>query len=106
MTARYIKDHLFVENVGINNLIKKYPTPFYVYSTQTISETYKQLKKSLNKNIFYSVKANSNQSIISLLSKLGAGIDVVSGEELQRALAAKVDPKISGPLPFYMPPAQ
>ena len=55
-------------------------------------EEYTKLKKTLNQNIFYSIKANSNQSIIKLLSKLGSGFDIVSEEELQRVLNAKVNP--------------
>ena len=38
------------------------------------------------------MKANSNQSVLRTLAKLGAGADVVSGGELKRALAAGVPP--------------
>ena len=73
-------------------LVLSLTIPFYTYSTKAIEENYAKLNTGLNKNIFYSVKANSNQAIISLFSKLGAGVDVVSGEELQRSLLANVPP--------------
>ncbi|PPR44994.1 MAG: Diaminopimelate decarboxylase [Alphaproteobacteria bacterium MarineAlpha5_Bin11] len=93
MNSHYIKNNLAIENVLIKDLVKKFKTPLYVYSLSTIKKNYVTLKKKLGHNIYYSVKANSNQSIIKILSKLGSGIDVVSGEELMRALAAKVAPK-------------
>jgi len=92
MSTNYLKNRLIIENVFVEKLVNKYQTPFYVYSTDAIIKNYKLLKKKLSKNIFYSVKANSNQSIIKLLSKLGSGFDIVSEEELQRVLNAKVNP--------------
>ena len=50
------------------------------------------LQNSLNAEIFYAVKANSNQAIIKLMHSLGAGADVVSIGELKRALNAGVEP--------------
>ena len=94
MLIDYENNYLKIENVSITELSKKYSTPFYVYSTKIINQNYNQLISNLNKNIYYSVKANSNQAIISLLSKLGAGADVVSGEELQRSLSANVKPSM------------
>ena len=87
-----MKNKLQIEKINIDKLIKKYQTPLYVYSYNKLKNNYKKLTNILKKNIYYSVKANSNQAIISLFSKLGSGIDVVSGEELQRALKAKVNP--------------
>ena len=87
-----MKNKLQIEKINIDKLIKKYQTPLYVYSYNKLKNNYKKLTNILKKNIYYSVKANSNQAIISLFSKLGSGMDVVSGEELQRALKAKVNP--------------
>ncbi len=42
--------------------------------------------------VCYAMKANSNQSVLRTLAKLGAGADVVSGGELKRALAAGIPP--------------
>ena len=52
--------------------------------------TYENLKFNLDSEIFYAVKANSNQAIMKLIQKLGAGADVVSVGELERALKAGV----------------
>ena len=49
----------------IETLVKNNLTPFYVYSSDSIKENFNLLKKNLGKNIYYSVKANSNQTIIS-----------------------------------------
>jgi len=94
MTTHYENNYLKIENVSIIELAKKYNTPLYVYSAKNIMQNYNELKSNLNKDIYYSVKANSNQAIISLLSKLGAGADVVSGEELQRSFSANVKPNM------------
>ncbi len=87
-----MKNKLQIEKINIDKLIKRYQTPLYIYSYNKLKNNYIKLTNILKKNIYYSVKANSNQAIISLFSKLGSGIDVVSGEELQRALKAKVNP--------------
>ena len=83
----------FIEGVNINDLAKKIETPFYVYSQKSIIEKYNNLKKTIDAEIFYAIKANSNQAIITLIRSLGAGADVVSVGELKRALNAKVEPK-------------
>jgi len=66
-------------------------TPCYVYSAATIKAQYNALANALagvDVRLHYSVKANSNLAILSLLRSLGAGVDIVSGGELQRALHA------------------
>ena len=84
----YLEEQNLVE---ITNLIE---TPFYVYSQKNIIDTFLKLKKELNKDIYFSIKANSNQAIIALLNSLGAGTDVVSQEEMQRAILAGVSPEM------------
>ncbi len=83
----------FVEDVSIEDIAKTQPTPFYVYSQSKISKTFEELKSTLKSEIFYAVKANSNQAIIKLIANLGAGADVVSAGELERAIIAGVNPK-------------
>ena len=83
----------FIEDKNLIELAEKIPTPFYVYSQKNITETFVNLKSILKKDIYYSIKANSNQAIITHLNSIGAGADVVSKEELQRALHAKVNPQ-------------
>ena len=93
MTVYYKNNDLMIEDINLNKIAGKFPTPFYLYSSNSIIDTFNTLKKAINTNIYYSIKANSNQSIINLLYNLGAGMDVVSGGELQRALKLKVNPK-------------
>jgi len=64
----YFKDNKpFIEDQNLLELTSKVSTPFYIYSQKSIEENYNKLKRSLKREIFYSVKANSNQSIIKLL---------------------------------------
>lgn len=66
----------------------KYGTPLYVYSAGTVQDHFHKIKKAfsvINPLICYSVKANSNISILNLLVREGAGLDIVSGGELFRA---------------------
>src|SRR3984893_17818151 len=70
---------LHAEAVDLIELAKAVGTPFYCYSTATL--------------VCYAMKANSNQSVLRTLAKLGAGADVVSGGELKRALAAGIPPR-------------
>jgi diaminopimelate decarboxylase len=81
--------------VPIDLLADRYGTPLYVYSRERIIENYQRLDqafKPLGAHIHYSVKANSNGSILRLLKDLGAGFDVVSGGELFRVLKIGADP--------------
>jgi diaminopimelate decarboxylase len=82
---------LHCEGVPLSNLAAKFGTPLYVYSARTIHERYDQFDHAfadLSHTVCYSVKANSNLSLLRLLAKKGAGFDIVSGGELQRVLAA------------------
>ncbi len=89
----YQNNKLFIEGVSIEEITRSHVTPFYVYSQNKIEDTFKKLKSTLNAEIFYAVKANSNQAIIKLMATLGAGADVVSMGELERAIVAGVNPK-------------
>jgi len=89
----YQQGELQIEHQKITSLAKRYPTPFYCYSANTIRDKYnafEQAFSNINALICYAVKANSNQAILTLLAKLGAGADVVSEGELRRALAAGI----------------
>ncbi|HWJ23085.1 MAG TPA: hypothetical protein VNS52_12095, partial [Gemmatimonadaceae bacterium] len=66
-------------------------TPVYVYSATAIREQFRRLDDAfagVPHRVHFSVKANSSLAILSLLRKLGAGVDIVSGGELHRALVA------------------
>jgi diaminopimelate decarboxylase len=79
------------EGISLTQLADRFGTPLYVYSAKTIRErvaAFNVAFRSIEHTICYSVKANSNLSILRLLAKLGCGFDVVSGGELQRVLRA------------------
>ena len=79
------------EQIPLTRLAKKYGTPLYIYSAATIHERYAAFDRAFAEiphTICYSVKANSNLSILRLLAKKGCGFDVVSGGELERVLIA------------------
>ena len=85
-------DELFGEQTSLHTLAERFGTPLYVYSAGIIRERVSDFQNAFRGtdfNICYSVKANSNLSILRLLAKLGCGFDVVSGGELQRVLRAK-----------------
>ncbi|MFH1247897.1 MAG: diaminopimelate decarboxylase [Candidatus Omnitrophota bacterium] len=85
---KYRNNILYCESVSVNSLAEKFGTPLYVCSYKTLTEHYLKLKdalKELNPLICYSVKANSNLSILKALVDKGAGLDIVSGGELFRA---------------------
>jgi diaminopimelate decarboxylase len=84
---------LHAEDVAIADIAAKVGTPFYCYSTATLTRHFKVFSESLaglDTLVCYAMKANSNQAVIKTLAKLGAGADVVSEGELRRALAAGV----------------
>lgn len=95
MTVKYINNVLFFDEVNVLDFAKTNQTPFYLYSQNLITHNfmeYTQNLKTVDQLICYSVKANSNLSILSILSNLGSGFDIVSAGELQRVIAAGGDP--------------
>src|SRR3984893_3233145 len=84
---------LHAEAVNLARLAQTAGTPFYCYSTATLERHYRVFAGAFSdvpSLVCYSVKANSNQAVIATLARLGAGADVVSGGEVQRALAAGI----------------
>jgi len=95
MNLNYKGQSLFVDNVSIKSIAKNNITPFYIYSYKKIRnnfETFSNYFKRVDPLICFSVKSNSNISLISELGKLGSGADVVSEGELLKALKAKIKP--------------
>jgi diaminopimelate decarboxylase len=83
------KAALHCENVSLVALAKKYGTPLYVYSAGQILDRYRLFSNAFGHRdhlICYSVKANSNLSILKLLARQGSGFDIVSGGEFLRIL--------------------
>jgi diaminopimelate decarboxylase len=82
---------LYCEQIPLVTLAARYGTPLYVYSAAMMRERYQAFDRAFRDvahTICYSVKANSNLSILRLLARLGCGFDVVSGGELERVLTA------------------
>ena len=84
---------LHAEAVNLSDLARTVGTPFYCYSTATLERHFRVFTEAFAGEkvlVCYAMKANSNQSVLRTLAKLGAGADVVSGGELKRALAAGI----------------
>jgi diaminopimelate decarboxylase len=84
---------LHAEAVNLSELAARAGTPFYCYSTATLERHFRVFTDAFAGEkvlVCYAMKANSNQSVLRTLAKLGAGADVVSGGELRRALAAGI----------------
>ncbi|MGI8618024.1 MAG: diaminopimelate decarboxylase [Gemmatimonadaceae bacterium] len=82
---------LHCDGVPLDVLAARVGTPSYVYSAQSIREQYTRLSEAFSgtpHRLHYSVKANSSLAILAILRELGAGLDIVSGGELFRALKA------------------
>ena len=85
---------LCCEEVEVERLARRYGTPLYVYSATAIRVRVAAFERAFEKQshtICYSVKANSNLSVLRLLASLGCGFDVVSGGELQRVMRVGKD---------------
>src|SRR5437667_422275 len=97
----YRKFVLHCDEVALPKLVAKYGTPLYVYSASMICDRYATFHRAFRESphtICYSVKANSNLSILRLLARSGSGFDVVSGGELERVL--RVDKKAAARVVF------
>ncbi|MEM0906077.1 MAG: diaminopimelate decarboxylase [Pseudomonadota bacterium] len=86
---------LYAEDVPLSLIAERVGTPCYIYSAATLSRHMRVFTGALTDAgvphlVCYAMKANSNQAVLSLMAGLGAGMDVVSGGELKRALAAGV----------------
>lgn len=84
---------LHAEDVPLPQIAAQVGTPFYVYSTATLTRHYQLFKDALDgmeNLVCFAMKSNSNQAVITHLAQLGAGMDVVSGGEYARAVAAGV----------------
>ncbi len=85
-----------IDGIPVKEIAESFGTPSIVYSYNKIYENFNAIKQSFEsekRKIFYSVKANSNLSILKIFNDLGAGFDIVSLGELKRVLSVNVDPK-------------
>nr|WP_302894070.1 diaminopimelate decarboxylase [Mesorhizobium sp. LMG 17147] len=84
---------MHAEDVAISDIAASVGTPFYCYSTATLTRHFRVFTEAfagLDALVCYAMKANSNQAVLKVLARLGAGADVVSEGELRRALAAGI----------------
>lgn len=89
----YKNGRLHAEDIAVSDIAAKVGTPFYLYSEAALTQQFRRLTDALSPlphQVFFAVKALSNIAILRLLGDLGAGMDVVSAGEYQRARAAGV----------------
>ena len=89
----YINGTLQAEDVAIADIAESVGTPFYCYSSATLSRHYEVFAdafSAMDAMVCYSVKANSNIAVLRTLANLGAGADIVSAGELVRAQKAGI----------------
>jgi diaminopimelate decarboxylase len=89
----YKNGSMHAEEVPVADLAREYGTPLYVYSASTLRRHFKAFDSAFNgleHLTCFSVKANSNISVLRMMAELGGGMDIVSGGELFRALKAGV----------------
>ena len=85
-----------IDGISVQEIANDFGTPCFVYSEKSITKSFKEIQDVFcndKRNVFYSVKANSNLSILKLLSDMGSGFDIVSIGELERVLKIGADPK-------------
>jgi diaminopimelate decarboxylase len=90
---QYRDGALFAEDVDVSALAAEVGTPFYVYSAATLRRHVRVMKEAFDgipTLVAYAMKANSNQAVLKVIAGEGAGADVVSGGELERAIAAGI----------------
>ena len=90
---KYKSNKFFIDGFSVEKLAKKYSTPLYCYSYKELKKNIDKFKnnfKSVNPLICFSVKSNSNKTILNEIGKLGLGADVVSIGELMKALKSGI----------------
>ncbi len=91
----YRGDQLFVEDVSLADLARAHGTPLFVYSRAAMLSALAAYQRGFagrKAQICYAMKANSSLGVLQVFAQAGCGFDIVSGGELERALAAGADP--------------
>jgi diaminopimelate decarboxylase len=95
---KYIDNELFFDEVNLNEVVRNFDTPTYIYSKSRIIENYDAYCNNFKKNnisnylICYAIKANENLSILKILANLGSGADTVSANEIKKSIMAGILP--------------
>jgi len=89
-------DQYVIDGIPVLDLVAKYGSPLYIYSTSKIISQYNKLAKAFSKSdikIYYACKALTNINILKLFNNLGSGIDAVSIQEVRLSLLAGFNPQ-------------
>ncbi|WKB51923.1 diaminopimelate decarboxylase [Eleftheria terrae] len=92
----YRGQELFLEDCSLNELAARHGTPLYVYSQAAMLAALAPYQRGFAGRphlVCYAMKANSNLAVLQTFARAGCGFDIVSGGELERALAAGADPR-------------
>lgn len=96
MTIEYKNNDSFIDGISFKKIAADFGTPCFIYSHNDLVKNFSEIKNvfaSEKRKVFYSVKANSNLSILKVLSELGAGFDIVSLGELERVIKIGAQPE-------------
>ena len=91
----YRAGSLFIEGCAVADLAERFGTPLYAYSHASMLGALAAYQRALagrDHLVCYAMKANSNLAVLQAFAQAGCGFDIVSGGELERALAAGADP--------------
>jgi diaminopimelate decarboxylase len=91
----YVDGRLCAEGQPLDALAQVHGTPLFVYSQAAMLDALASYQRALAGRphlICYAMKANSTLAVLQTLVRAGCGLDIVSGGELERALAAGVAP--------------
>ena len=86
-------NEMFVEDIALSQIASQIQTPFYCYSSAAIEASFQEYQNAFDNQdalVYYAVKANSNQAVLTTLAQMGSGADVVSMGEIRRAIAAGI----------------
>jgi diaminopimelate decarboxylase len=92
----YKDNELYCESVAVADIAREVGTPFYLYSSATLTHHFNTFDKSFGEMphlTCFAVKSCSNLAILRLFATLGGGADIVSGGELYRSMKAGIDPR-------------
>ena len=96
MTIEYKNNDSFIDGISLKKIAGDFGTPCFIYSHNDLVQNFSEIKNvfaSEKRKVFYSVKANSNLSILKVLLELGAGFDIVSLGELERVIKIGAQPE-------------
>ncbi|HPN56176.1 MAG TPA: diaminopimelate decarboxylase [Candidatus Omnitrophota bacterium] len=89
-------NELYCERLPVSDIARATGTPFYLYSYKTLTDHFQKIQNAfaaVAPVICFAMKANGNLAVLKALVNAGAGLDIVSGGELQKALKVQADPR-------------